>query len=43
MPFGIDFASVFWKNLVGVDLDPVLDIQEADNVTYNYMKQFEMV
>ena len=34
---------VFWKNLVDLDLDPVTDLQEADALTYNYMKKIEMV
>lgn len=43
IPFGIDLASVFWKNLVGLSLDPVVDLQESDIVTYTYIKKIEMV
>ena len=43
IPFGLDLLDVFWKNLVGVDLDPVSDLRDADLVTYNYIKKFEMV
>ena len=34
---------IFWKNLVGADLDPLSDLQEADLTTYNYIKKFELV
>ena len=43
IPFGLDLLAVFWKNLVGVELDPVTDLQQADIVTYSYIKKFEMV
>ena len=43
IPFGLDLLPLFWKNLVGVDLDPVTDLQDADILTYNYIKKFEMV
>jgi len=43
IPLGIDLLSVFWKNLVGVELDPITDLQEADILTYNYIKKIEMV
>ena len=43
IPFGLDLLPLFWKNLVGLKLDPVTDLQEADLSTYNYIKMFEMV
>ncbi len=43
IPLGLDLLPVFWKNLVGVPLDPITDLQEADIITYNYIKKFEMV
>lgn len=43
IPFGLDLASVFWKNLVGLKLDPVVDLQESDIVTYAYIKKIEIV
>ena len=43
IPLGLDLLPVVWKNLVGLDLDPVTDLQEADILTYNYIKKFEMV
>ena len=43
IPFGLDLLPVFWKSLVGMTLDPVTALQEADRLTYNYIKQFEMV
>lgn len=43
IPFGLDLLPVFWKNLVGLDLDPITDLQEADILTYGYIKKFEMV
>ena len=43
IPFGLDLSPVFWKNLVGCDLDPVTDLQDTDILTYNYIKKFEMV
>ena len=43
IPLGLDLLPVFWKNLVGLPLDPITDLQEADILTYNYIKKFEMV
>ena len=43
IPFGIDLLSCFWKNLVGVALDPNSDLKDADVITYNYIKKFETV
>ncbi|KAK3084084.1 hypothetical protein FSP39_007865 [Pinctada imbricata] len=43
IPFGLDLLSSLWKVLVGVDLDPVADLKEADLLTYNYIKKIEMV
>lgn len=40
---GLELLPVFWKNLVGLPLDPTTDLQEADIITYNYIKKFEMV
>ena len=42
IPLGMDLLPLFWKNLVGQDLDPVADLQEADVLTYNYIKRYEM-
>lgn len=43
IPFGLDLLSVFWKPLVGVPVDSVTDLKEADSLTYNYIKKLEMV
>ena len=43
IPFGLDLLQSFWKNLVGIDLDPVTDLQDADILTYTYLKKLEMV
>ena len=40
---GLDLSPSFWKTLVGLDLDPVIDIKEADPLTYSYMKKIEVV
>ena len=40
---GLDLSPSFWKSLVGLELDPVTDIKEADPLTYSYMKKIEMV
>ncbi|OWF52164.1 E3 ubiquitin-protein ligase HECTD4 [Mizuhopecten yessoensis] len=42
IPLGMDLLTCFWKVLVGVNLDPVTDLQEADQITYNYIKKIEM-
>ncbi|XP_013380029.1 probable E3 ubiquitin-protein ligase HECTD4 isoform X2 [Lingula anatina] len=43
IPLGLDLLSVFWKNLVAIPLDPATDLQEADILTYNYIKKFDTV
>jgi hypothetical protein len=35
--------SSFWKSLVGVPLDTVVDLKDADQITYSYLKKIEMV
>ncbi|GFO01128.1 HECT domain-containing e3 ubiquitin protein ligase 4 [Plakobranchus ocellatus] len=42
IPLGLDLLSTVWKLLVGMTLDPCLDLQEADAVTYKYIKRIEM-
>ncbi|XP_060106352.1 probable E3 ubiquitin-protein ligase HECTD4 isoform X1 [Heteronotia binoei] len=41
VPLPLDLLPSFWKTLVGEPLDPDLDLQEADVLTYNYVKKFE--
>ncbi|XP_054852988.1 probable E3 ubiquitin-protein ligase HECTD4 isoform X3 [Eublepharis macularius] len=41
VPLPLDLLPSFWKTLVGEPLDPDLDLQEADILTYNYIKKFE--
>lgn len=43
LPLPLDLLSSFWKGLVGEALDPEQDLQEADMLTYNYVKKFENV
>ena len=43
IPLGMDMLACVWKNLVGVNLDPVTDLQDADEHTYSYIKKIEMV
>ncbi|XP_055995500.1 probable E3 ubiquitin-protein ligase HECTD4 isoform X2 [Ostrea edulis] len=43
IPLGMDMLSCFWKLIVGTELDPVQDLKEADQLTYNYIKKIEMV
>uniref|UniRef100_A0A663MQH6 HECT domain E3 ubiquitin protein ligase 4 n=1 Tax=Athene cunicularia TaxID=194338 RepID=A0A663MQH6_ATHCN len=43
VPLPLDLLPSFWKTLVGEPLDPDLDLQEADILTYNYVKKFENV
>ncbi|KAL3856755.1 hypothetical protein ACJMK2_011476 [Sinanodonta woodiana] len=43
IPLGLDLMPLFWKSLVSVSLDPVTDLQEADYLTYSYIKKIEMV
>ncbi|XP_062874264.1 probable E3 ubiquitin-protein ligase HECTD4 isoform X2 [Trichomycterus rosablanca] len=43
VPLPLDMLGSFWKGLVGDDLDPDKDLQEADFITYNYIRKLEMV
>ncbi|XP_061115937.1 probable E3 ubiquitin-protein ligase HECTD4 isoform X3 [Conger conger] len=43
VPLPLDLLGSFWKGLVGEPLDPESDLQEADLLTYNYVKKFESV
>ncbi|KPP69529.1 hypothetical protein Z043_111707 [Scleropages formosus] len=43
VPLPLDLLGSFWKGLVGEPLDPDIDLQEADLLTYNYVKKFENV
>lgn len=43
VPLPLDLLGSFWKGLVGRPLDPEQDLQEADVLTYNYVKKFENV
>lgn len=43
VPLPLDLLPSFWKTLVGALLDPEVDLQEADVLTYNYVKKFENV
>lgn len=43
MPLPLDLLGSFWKGLVGEPLDPDQDLQEADVLTYNYVRKFENV
>lgn len=43
VPLPLDLLPSFWKTLVGEALDPEQDLQEADILTYNYVKKFESV
>lgn len=43
VPLPLDLLGSFWKGLVGDPLDPEQDLQEADVLTYNYVKKFENV
>ncbi|XP_053376532.1 probable E3 ubiquitin-protein ligase HECTD4 [Mercenaria mercenaria] len=43
IPIGLDLMASFWKSLVGVSVDTVVDIKEADQLTYSYLKKIEMV
>lgn len=43
IPLGMDLLSCVWKLLVRTELDPVQDLKEADQLTYNYIKKIEMV
>uniref|UniRef100_A0A7M4G0X9 HECT domain E3 ubiquitin protein ligase 4 n=1 Tax=Crocodylus porosus TaxID=8502 RepID=A0A7M4G0X9_CROPO len=43
VPLPLDLLPSFWKTLVGAPLDPEVDLQEADVLTYNYIKKFENI
>ncbi|KAI1901157.1 hypothetical protein AGOR_G00057300 [Albula goreensis] len=43
VPLPLDLLGSFWKGLVGEPLDPDADLQEADLLTYNYVKKFDSV
>lgn len=43
VPLPLDLLGSFWKGLVGESLDTEQDLQEADVLTYNYVKKFENV
>ena len=43
VPLPLDLLGSVWKGLVGEVLDPDADLQEADVLTYNYIKKFESV
>ncbi|XP_063042342.1 probable E3 ubiquitin-protein ligase HECTD4 isoform X2 [Engraulis encrasicolus] len=43
VPLPLDLLGSFWKGLVGEPLDHDADLQEADLLTYNYVKKFESV
>ncbi|XP_048853239.1 probable E3 ubiquitin-protein ligase HECTD4 isoform X2 [Brienomyrus brachyistius] len=43
VPLPLDLLGSFWKGLVGEPLDPDVDLQEADLITYNYVKKFDNV
>ncbi|XP_075023691.1 putative E3 ubiquitin-protein ligase HECTD4 isoform X7 [Calonectris borealis] len=43
VPLPLDLLPSFWKTLVGEPLDPDVDLQEADILTYNYVKKFENI
>ncbi|XP_074868487.1 putative E3 ubiquitin-protein ligase HECTD4 isoform X2 [Carettochelys insculpta] len=43
VPLPLDLLSCFWRTLVGEPLDPDVDLQEADILTYNYVHKFENV
>uniref|UniRef100_A0A8C9FLB9 HECT domain E3 ubiquitin protein ligase 4 n=2 Tax=Pavo cristatus TaxID=9049 RepID=A0A8C9FLB9_PAVCR len=43
VPLPLDLLPSFWKTLVGEPLDADVDLQEADILTYNYIKKFENI
>ncbi|XP_028827058.1 probable E3 ubiquitin-protein ligase HECTD4 isoform X2 [Denticeps clupeoides] len=43
VPLPLDLLSSFWKGLVGEELHHQADLQEADLLTYNYVRRFENV
>ena len=43
IPLNFDLLSTVWKLLVGKPLDPSTDLQQADCLSYSYLKKMEMV
>ena len=43
IPLGLDLMTVAWRTLVGMTPDAGSDLQEADPMTYTYLKKIEMV
>lgn len=43
IPLGLDLLMVAWRTLVGMTPDTSTDLQEADYMTYAYLKKIEMV
>ncbi|KAL8604631.1 hypothetical protein ACOMHN_013411 [Nucella lapillus] len=43
IPLGLDLLTVAWRTLVGMVPDACTDLQEADHMTYTYLKKIEMV
>ncbi|KAK7087914.1 probable E3 ubiquitin-protein ligase HECTD4 isoform X2 [Littorina saxatilis] len=43
IPLGLDLLTVAWRTLVGLTPDACTDLQEADPMTYAYLKKIEMV
>lgn len=43
IPLGLDLLKSLWQCIVAMSDDPVTNLQEADPLTYNYMKKIEMV
>jgi E3 ubiquitin-protein ligase HECTD4 len=43
IPLGLDLLTVAWRTLVGLTPDTCTDLQEADPMTYAYLKKIEMV
>ncbi|GAB6029828.1 putative E3 ubiquitin-protein ligase HTD4 [Chamberlinius hualienensis] len=43
IPLPIDLVPAFWKQLVGVPLDPITDLMDVDILTCNYIKEFDLV
>ncbi|XP_038054835.1 probable E3 ubiquitin-protein ligase HECTD4 isoform X2 [Patiria miniata] len=43
IPLALDLLPSFWKCLVGAPLDPERDLEEADCITYSYLKRLTEV
>lgn len=43
IPLGLDLLKSLWEAIVSNDEDPSTNLQEADPLTYNFMKKIEMV